>query len=149
MNIKSTTNNDLETIWIKIRYFGDKGDQLLKSLKAKLKHYFTEEVKFRIIQSTQKLSFYTNMKDEIPKLMKSYVVYQFNCPGCNDSYIGKTERNLCTRAENMLVVMKEVPFTTILRTAVNTAILKIYYVSIMIHLIKHYLVSTHPKVIPK
>ena len=31
--------------------------------------------------------------------MKSYVVYQFNCPHCNDSYIGKTERNLCTRTE--------------------------------------------------
>ena len=75
MNIKNTTNNDLETIWIKILYFGDKGDQLLKSLKTKLKHYFTEEVKFRIIQSTQKLSFYANMKDETPKLMKSYVVY--------------------------------------------------------------------------
>ena len=149
MNIKNTTNNDLETIWIKILYFGDKGDQLLKSLKTKLKHYFTEEVKFRIIQSTQKLSFYTNMKDEIPKLMKSYVVYQFNCPGCNDSYIGKTERNLCTRAENMLVVMKEVPFTTILRTAVITAISKINSVSIMIHLITHYLVSTQSRVTPK
>ena len=39
------------------------------------------------------------MKDHIPELMKSYVVYQFNCPGCNDSYIGKTERNLRTRTE--------------------------------------------------
>ena len=39
------------------------------------------------------------MKDQVPKLMKFYVVYQFNCPGCNDSYIGKTERNLCTRTE--------------------------------------------------
>ena len=67
------------------KHLGDKGDQLLKSLKVKLKHHFTEEVKFRIIPSTQKLSFYTNMKDQIPKLMKSYVVHQFNCPGCNDS----------------------------------------------------------------
>ena len=81
------------------KHLGDKGDQLLKSLKAKLKHHFTEEVKFRIIPSTHKLSCYTNMKDQIPKLMKSYVVYQFNCPGCNDSYIGKTEHNLCTRTE--------------------------------------------------
>ena len=39
------------------------------------------------------------MKDQIPKLMKSCVVYQLNCPGCNDSYIVKTERNLCTRTE--------------------------------------------------
>ena len=42
---------------------------------------------------------FTNMKDHTAKLMKSYVVYQFNCPGCNDSYIGKTECNLCTRTE--------------------------------------------------
>ena len=29
-NIKNSTNNDLETIWTKIPYLGDKGDQLLK-----------------------------------------------------------------------------------------------------------------------
>ena len=99
MNIKNTNNNDLETICIKVPNLGDKGDQLLKLLKAKLKHHFTKEAKFKIIQSTQKLSFYTSMKDQIPKLMKSYVVYQLNCPGCNNSYIRKTERNLCTRTE--------------------------------------------------
>ena len=88
-NIKNTTNNGLEAIWIKIPYRGNKGDQLLKSLKTKLKHHLTKEIKFGIIQSTQKLSFYTNIKDKVPKLMKSYVVYQFDCLGCNDSYIGK------------------------------------------------------------
>ena len=77
-NIKNTANNDFETIWIKIPYLSGKGDQLLKSLKTKLKHHLTTEVKFRIIHYTQKLSFYTNMKDQIPKLMKSYVVYQFD-----------------------------------------------------------------------
>ena len=51
--------------------------------------------------------------------------------------------------KNMLAVMKEVPFMTILRTAVITAILKIFSVSIMIHLIKHYSVSTQSKVTPK
>ena len=98
-NINNRTNNDFETIWIKIPYLGDKGEQLLKSLKTKSKHHLTKELKFRIIQSTQKLHFYTNMKDQIPKLTKSHVVYQFDRPGCNDSYISKTERNLCTRTE--------------------------------------------------
>ena len=51
--------------------------------------------------------------------------------------------------KNMLVVIKEVPFTTISRTAVVTAILKINSVSIMIHLIKHYIVLTQSKVTPK
>ena len=83
-NMENTSRNEFETIWIKIPYLGDTGDQLLKLLKTKLKHRFTKEVKFRIIQFTQKLSFYTNMKDRIPKLMKSYVVYQFNCPDCNE-----------------------------------------------------------------
>ena len=36
-------------------------------------------------------------KDQIAKLIKSYVVYQFNCLGCCDSYIGKTEGKLCTK----------------------------------------------------
>ena len=39
--------------------------------------------------------------------MKSYVVYQFHCPDCNDSYIGKTERNLCTRTEEHACSDKE------------------------------------------
>ena len=95
--IKSTTNNVLKTMWIKIPYLVDKGDQIL--LKTKLKDLFTKEVKFRIIHSLQKLSLYTSLKDQIPKLMKSYLVYQFNCKGCNNSYIGKTEGNFCTRTE--------------------------------------------------
>ena len=33
-NIKNTTNNDFETIWIKILFLGDKGDYVFKSLKA-------------------------------------------------------------------------------------------------------------------
>ena len=50
---------------------------------------------------------------------------------------------------NMLAVMKEVPFMTMLRTAVITGILKIFSVSIIIHLIKHYSVSTQSEVTPK
>ena len=48
-NIKNRTNYELETIWIKIPYLDDKGDQLLKSLKTKWKHRFTKKVKFRIM----------------------------------------------------------------------------------------------------
>ena len=97
--MNNINNNDIDTIWRKMPYLSDKEHQLLKLLKRKLKHHFTKEVKFRIMQSTQKLSFYTKMKDQTPMLVKSYVVYQFNCLGCNDNYIGKTERNLCARTE--------------------------------------------------
>ena len=41
-NIKNTTNNDFDTICMKIPYLADRGDQLLKSLKTKFKHHFTK-----------------------------------------------------------------------------------------------------------
>ena len=39
------------------------------------------------------------MKDRLSHLSKSCVVYEFSCPGCKDSYIGKTERTLYERTK--------------------------------------------------
>ena len=39
------------------------------------------------------------MKDKLNKLSKSHVVYNFSCPGCESSYIGKTERPLFGRTK--------------------------------------------------
>ena len=39
--------------------------------------------------------------------MKSYLVYQFNSTGCNNSYIGKTEENVCTRTEEYALYDEE------------------------------------------
>ena len=64
-----------------------------------MKHHFTKSVKFGFTWSIQKLRFYTNMRDQIPKLMKFYAVNLFNCPGCSDSYIGKTGCTLWTRTD--------------------------------------------------
>ena len=36
-------------------------------------------------------------KDKTPDEYKSSVVYEFSCPGCRSSYIGKTDRCLYTR----------------------------------------------------
>ena len=112
-------NTDVETIWINIPYLGNTGDQLLQTLKRKLKRHLINDARFKVIQSTQKFSYYTNMKDQISKLMKSYVVYQFNCPGCNKRYIGKTERNLCTRTEEHASTDKDSAIYNHLRTCTN------------------------------
>ena len=49
--------------------------------------------------SVTKLSFFTNMKDRISHLSKSYVIYEFKCPGCTASYIGLTKRTLFQRTK--------------------------------------------------
>ena len=95
------------------------------------------------------MSFYTNMKDQIPKLMKSYVAYQFYCPGCNNSYIGKTEQNLCTRTEEHDCSDEGSVIYDHIKNCSYYSYIEIYSVSIMIHLIKHYLISTQSKVTPK
>ena len=48
-------------------------------------------LKFEVTYNTAKLRFYANTKDRIDKLALSYIVYRFCCPGCCNSYIGKTE----------------------------------------------------------
>ena len=142
VNITNTTNNDLETIWIKIPYLADKGHQLSKSLKAKLKHHFIKAFyKSWGFTPTWKIR-YPNWCN--PMLFTSLIVQVVMIVT-----LEKLSVIYAQEQKNMLVVMKEVPFMTILRTAVITAILKIYPVSIMIHLIKHYSVSTQSKVTPK
>ena len=39
---------------------------------------------------------FCSVKDFIPTLQKSNVVYCLTCPDCNEKYIGKTDRNLVT-----------------------------------------------------
>ena len=125
-NINNSENNtDVETIWINIPHLGSTGDQLLQTLKRKLKHNLINDVRFKVMQSTKKFSYYTNMKDHISKLMKSYVVYQFNFPGCNKCYIGNTEWSFCTKQKKMLVLTKIVPFIIILELVLTTIILKV------------------------
>ena len=48
-----------------------------------------------------------NVKDPIPKSLKSFVAYKFVCPSCNACYIGKTIRHLSTRIKKNLETDKK------------------------------------------
>ena len=94
VNILAGTN-----IYIKTKYHGSHYQQLIHSLERKLRRCIevNEKIYLKVTYTTNKLSFYTNMKDKIPNEMKSNVVYRFTCPGCSADYIGKTDRNLYER----------------------------------------------------
>lgn len=47
------------------------------------------------------------MKHQVPKIMRSYVVHWFCCPGCEAIYMCKTERNLYIRLEEHACSDKE------------------------------------------
>ena len=84
-------------IWIRIPFLGKQGEFLVKKLLRKIQRNLTQPVKFAVIYDTKKMSYFLSKKDKIPNTSRSNLVYEFTCPGCNSSYIGKTERNLATR----------------------------------------------------
>ena len=48
-----------------------------------------------------------NVKDQIPKFLKSFVVYKCVCPGCNACYIRETTPHLSTRIKKHLETDKK------------------------------------------
>ena len=77
---------------------GKQGEFLVKKkLLKKIQRNLIQPVKFVIINDAKKISNFLPKKDKTPNSSLSNIVYEFTCPGCNSSYIGKTERNLATR----------------------------------------------------
>ena len=61
----------------------------------------------KIVLTPFKVADMFDVKDPIPKSMKSFVVYKFLCPGCNSCYIGKKTRYLSTRIKEYLETDKK------------------------------------------
>ncbi len=91
-------NNDpVHTIWIKLPFIGKKGNFLIRNCTRKISRLLKRPVKFVNHWDVVESNTFTSQKDPTPKPYKSSVVYKFVCPGCNASYIGKTDRCLYTR----------------------------------------------------
>ena len=63
----------------------------------KVKRYLKEEVIFKTLYTSKKLSMFCSSKDQIPTDQKANLIYRFTCPSCNEKYIGKTDRHIITR----------------------------------------------------
>ena len=50
-----------------------------------------------VYKATNRLKALSRLKSPIPTLNKSNVIYQINCLGCQEFYIGLTTRRLCKR----------------------------------------------------
>ena len=92
-------NNDdlVPKIWLKLSYLGRQGEFLVKNLIWKIRRSLKIHVKIIVIYQTKKSPFFLPNKDKIPDSNKANVVYEFSCPGCGHSYIGKTEHSFETR----------------------------------------------------
>ena len=52
---------------------------------------------FFVLQTKCKISNFFTFKDKIPSLLRSGIVYKFQCGSCNATYYGKTKRHFKVR----------------------------------------------------
>ena len=68
-----------------------------KKCFSKLQKYSKKELKFILMYDMKKVALFCFNKDPVPVSLQSHVIHQFECPGCEAKYIGKTDRCLQLR----------------------------------------------------
>ena len=79
---------------------------IFQHVKRKINR-FRKYLSFEIVLTPFKVLDMFNVKDPIPKSLKSFVVYKFSFPGCNACCIGETTRHLSTRIKEHLETDKK------------------------------------------
>ncbi|XP_065671956.1 uncharacterized protein LOC136089796 [Hydra vulgaris] len=87
---------------------------------------YCKNVIIKFIFTTDKLKNNFCIKDPLPKMLKSNVVYKFSCAGCNASYIGETSRHLATRINEHLTSDKQSHILKHLNSSINCKTLTNY-----------------------
>ena len=90
---------DQEVIYLTFPYIGYQGESVVQKCTKRLSKLMKREKKvvFKVFLETTKLAFFTSNKDKTPFLSSSGVVYEYSCPGCAKSYVGKTNNTLFNR----------------------------------------------------
>jgi hypothetical protein len=88
-------------IYIFLPFTGKEAEGVVMRCKKRLFKLFKKDqkIEFRVHFQTTKLSFFTSNKDRTPLLSNSFLIYEYSCPGCKKSYIGKTETTLFNRTK--------------------------------------------------
>ena len=78
--------------------FTGKQGLLVRSKLTRMCRRFFPMAKLRVVFTTSyQIKSLFRFKDRMPAAMRSSVVYDYSCPGCNSRYVGKTSRHLYTR----------------------------------------------------
>ncbi len=91
------TPDNLPKIWIRLPFIGRYGNILTKKFVNKTRRLLKSPCKFILNWRTTNSNCFLSCKDKTPDEYKNSVVYEFSCPGCRSTYIGKTDRCLYTR----------------------------------------------------
>ena len=91
------SSDKLPVIWIRLPFIGKTGTSLIRKCTRKISRLLPHPAKFMTLWGTTNTNTFLTLKDSTPKEHQRSVVYKFTCPGCQASYIGKTDRCLYMR----------------------------------------------------
>ena len=88
--------------YFKLPYIGKYSDYTNKKLVKIVENLCKEDIRIKLIFTPFKINTFFSSKDSVISALKSNLVYNFSCAGCNACYIGETERHLSTRINEHL-----------------------------------------------
>ena len=83
-----------ERLYIGLPFLGSLTDQVRRSIKQINKQFMPHKDVIVYFKPGRQVSNFFHVKDSTPFELRSHVVYQYTCAGCNSSYIGQTARHL-------------------------------------------------------
>ena len=98
--------NNNAVSYYKLPYIGHISTDVKRKIKRFCKFY-CKSLSIKIVLTPFKVADMFNVKDPIPKFLKSFVAYKFVCWGCNACYNGETTRHLSTRIKEHLELDKK------------------------------------------
>ena len=85
------------TRYFKLLFIGRYSRIAELKLRQLLKRFCEADLNIKLVFTSFKIKNMFSFKDGTPDALKSMVVYQFICAGCNSCYIGETSRHFSTR----------------------------------------------------
>ena len=90
------------TFYFKLPYIGHFSVVTQKKVRHLIKRY-CNDLDIKLFFPALRLAIFFGVKDLIPGVLRSRVVYKFACAGCNACYVGETTRHFSTRVREHLV----------------------------------------------
>ena len=84
-------------IFLSLPFTGKHGMQIRTKLSKLFRSHFPQLELKVVFKPSHRLAHYFPFKDRVPLDVRSLIVYQYKCCGCNATYIGKTKRHFQRR----------------------------------------------------
>ena len=101
-NEQGTSAEAKDIRYVTLPYIGQFSECTKKKINKLVSQFCKQNLQIRLVFTTCKLKSYFSNKDSLPKKFTSFVIYHFQCAGCNSSYVGRTHVHYDTRCEQHL-----------------------------------------------